>query len=73
MNKFKNPVFWVGVLSAVFLASGLELGDLTSWEVAADGLISIIQSPAKLLTAFMSVYAMFNSNDTKGLDNPFKK
>lgn len=68
MNKFKNPVFWIGVLSAIYLATGLELADLGSWEIAAQGLLDIIVSPAKLITAFLSVYAMFNDNSTKKLD-----
>jgi len=73
MNKFKNPIFWIGVLSAIYLATGLELSDLSSWSIALDGLISIIQDPSKLIVAFMAVYAMFNNNDSKKLDNPFKK
>lgn len=66
--KFKSPVFWIGVVAAVFLAAGIDPESLTNWPVVVEGLKSIVMSPVKLMAVIGVVYGIFNDNSTKGLD-----
>lgn len=73
MNKFKNPMFWIGLVTTIFLASGIDPESLTSWTLVYEGLVSIVENPVKLIAVIGAVYAIFNDNSTKKLDIPFKK
>ena len=72
-DKMKSPVFWIGIIATVFLAAGIDPESLTNWVVVVEGLKSIILSPVKLFAVITALYAVFNNNGIKGLDNPFKK
>ena len=67
-NKFKNPLFWFGMISTVLLAAGVDFETLTSWPLLADALIGILKNPVALVLCITTAYTVFNDNSTKGLD-----
>lgn len=73
MNKLKNPMFWIGIVSAIFLAANIDPETLTQWNLVLEALLEILLNPVKLVAAFIAVYSMWNDNSTKKLDIPFKK
>ena len=72
MKKYLNPVFIGGVVVTILLAAGIDPETLKDWELVGEAFLSIVLNPYKLFMVLGAVYAMFNNNDTKKLDNPFK-
>lgn len=73
MNKIKNPVFWMGMLSVVLLAAGIDPQTLTSWSVVWEKLVAIASNPYTLAMVIVALYSNFNDNGTAKLDIPFKR
>lgn len=73
MNKLKNPVFWLTMITTVLLAAGVDFETLTSWPLLAEALLSILKNPVALAMVIVTGYGIFNDNGIKGLDFPFKK
>ena len=67
-EKFKNPYFWVGIVSIVFAAAGIDFNTLTSWQLLGKALISILNNPVAVMAVIGAVIGVFNDNSTKGLD-----
>jgi len=67
-DKLKNPLFWLGMISTVLLAAGVDFETLTSWPLLADALLGILKNPVALMMCFVTAYTVWNDNSTKKLD-----
>jgi len=67
-NKFKNPVFWLSLVSLVLASAGVDFETLTSWPLLADALLGVLKNPVALGMCLVTAYGVFNDNGTKGLD-----
>ena len=67
-SKLKNPVFWIGLVSAVLLAGGVDFETLTSWKLLSSAVFGILSNPVALALSVTTAYSIFNDNGTKGLD-----
>ena len=66
--KFKSPYFWIGIVSIVFSAAGVDIATLTSWPLLGAALLTILNNPFTLLCVILAVMAVFNDNSTSGMD-----
>lgn len=66
--KLKNPYFLIGILGLIFASSGVDFNTLTSWSLLGQSLLGIVSNPVSVVGIITSVLAMWNNNDTKGLD-----
>lgn len=67
-EKFKNPYFWLGIVSVIFAAAGVDFNSLTSWRLLGEALISILNNPVAVIAVIGAVLGVFNDNGTSGLD-----
>ncbi len=67
-TKLTNPMFWLGMITTVLLAAGVDFETLTSWNLLADALLGILKNPVALSMCVVTAYGIFNDNGTKGLD-----
>lgn len=66
--KFKNPYFWLGVISLVFATANIRIEDLTSWSLLFDAIKSISGNPAILFYITGALIGVWNDNSTPGMD-----
>ena len=64
--RFKNPWFWVGVVSIALTAIGLDPSTLTSWEAVKDSVMAVLMNPFQLGTMALAVLAVFVDPTTAG-------
>jgi hypothetical protein len=67
-NKFRNPYFYLGLVSIFFAAAGIQFEDLTSWQLLLDALLSILENPVSILAVIGAMLSVWNDNSTSGLD-----
>lgn len=67
-DKIRNPWFWLGLVSLIFASAGVDFNTLTSWQLLADALFSILQNPVSLVAVIGGLIGVFNDNGTPGLD-----
>ena len=67
-EKFKNPYFWLGIVSVIFAAAGVDFNSLTSWRLLGEALISILNNPVAVIAVIGAVLGVFNDNSTSGFD-----
>lgn len=68
--RFKNIGFYIGTIGTLFLAGGFDVSTFTSWDLVGQAIISIVNSPVKLLAVVMALVGIFTDTSTKGiLDN----
>lgn len=73
-ERFKNPWFWVGVVSVALTAIGVDPQTFTSWSAVLDGILSVLSNPVQLVTMSLAVLAVFIDPNTPGLtDSEVKK
>lgn len=73
-ERFKNPWFWVGVVSVALTAIGVDPQTFTSWSAVLDGILSVLSNPVQLVTMSLAVLAVFVDPNTPGLtDSEVKK
>lgn len=72
MNKarFRNPYFYICMVSTVFSALRIDPQTLTSWNVLYDTLQSVWQSPLLLYIAITTIIGCFADFNTKGIKDP---
>ncbi len=68
MKKFKNPTFWVTMITLVFAAAGVDFETLTSWTLLIEALKGIISNPVSIAMVLVTAYGIYNDNSTKGID-----
>lgn len=65
--RFKNPWFWVGVVSVAITAIGVDPQTFTSWAAVWDGIVSVLSNPVQLVTMCLAVLAVFIDPTTAGV------
>ena len=71
--KFKNPYFWLGLVSIIFGSAGVDMNTLTSWSALGQAVLGILQNPVAVMAVIGGILGVFNDNGTKGLDKPIDK
>ena len=71
--KFKNPWFWLGLVSIIFGSAGVDMNTLTSWNALGQAVLGILQNPVAVMAVIGGILGVFNDNGSKGLDKPIKK
>ena len=71
--KFKNPWFWLGLVSIIFGSAGVDMNTLTSWNALGQAILGILQNPVAVMAVVGGILGVFNDNGTKGLDKPIDK
>ena len=71
--KFKNPYFWLGLVSIIFASAGVDMNTLTSWNALGQAVLGILQNPVAVMAVVGGILGVFNDNGTKGLDKPVEK
>ena len=71
--KFKNPYFWLGLVSIIFASAGVDMNTLTSWNALGQAVLGILQNPVAVMAVVGGILGVFNDNGTKGLDKPIDK
>ena len=71
--KFKNPWFWLGLVSIIFGSAGVDMNTLTSWNALGQAVLGILQNPVAVMAVVGGILGVFNDNGTKGLDKPIEK
>lgn len=66
--KFKNPVFWGGLISLIFAAAQIDFMTLTSWNLFRDAVLAILGNPVAIVAVIINIASVFNDNGTPGLD-----
>ena len=71
--KFKNPWFWLGLVSIIFGSAGVDMNTLTSWSALGQAVLGILQNPVAVMAVIGGILGVFNDNGSKGLDKPIEK
>ena len=72
-TKFKNPWFWLGLVSIIFGSAGVDMNTLTSWNALGQAVLGILQNPVAVMAVIGGILGVFNDNGSKGLDKPIEK
>ena len=67
--RFKNPWFWVGVVSVAITAIGVDPMTFTSWAAVLDGIKAVLSNPVQLCTMCLAVLSVFIDPTTAGLSD----
>ncbi len=69
--RFKNPMFWVGVIVAVFSTIlayfGVSAQDITTWEKLFEVLVEAVKNPFVIISIVASVYNAIIDPTTHGV------
>ena len=65
--RFKNPWFWVGVLSVAITAIGVDPMTFTSWSAVLDGIKAVLSNPVQLVTMCLAILSVFVDPTTAGI------
>ena len=66
--KFKNPMFYIGLIAVIFAGAGIDVDTLTSWQLLGQALLSIVENPFTLICVIVAILGVFNDNGTEGID-----
>lgn len=65
--RFKNPWFWVGVVSVAITAIGVDPQTFTSWAAVWVGVKNVLSNPVQLVTMCLAVLSVFIDPTTAGV------
>ena len=65
--RFKNPWFWVGVVSVAITAIGVDPMTFTSWSAVLDGIKAVLSNPVQLVTMCLAILSVFVDPTTAGI------
>lgn len=65
--RFKNPWFWVGVVSVAITAIGVDPMTFTSWGAVLDGIKAVLSNPVQLVTMCLAILSVFVDPTTVGI------
>ena len=65
--RFKNPWFWVGVVSVAITAIGVDPMTFTSWSAVLAGIKAVLSNPVQLVTMCLAVLSVFIDPTTAGI------
>ncbi|MDK0669360.1 phage holin [Clostridium perfringens] len=66
-ERFKNPVFWFGLLGVIFSAAGIDFNTLTSWNLLLEALLNILSNPVAVVAVIAAVIGVWTDPTTKGI------
>lgn len=66
-DRYRNPWFWVGLVSIMIAASGIDFETLTSWVLVGQALLTIVMNPVKLVAVLLAGLGVFINPTTKGV------
>ena len=70
--RFKNPWFWVGVVSVAITAIGVDPQTFTSWAAVWEGSKAVLDNPVQLVTMALAVLSVFIDPTTSGITDSDK-
>lgn len=65
--RLKNPWFWVGVVSIIITALGVDPNQFVSWEILVGYLVEVLKNPVQIVTVVLAVLAVFIDPTTAGV------
>lgn len=65
--RLKNPWFWVGLVSVMLTATGLDPAMFTSWQAVWSAVLAVVSNPFQLGTMALAVLAVFVDPTTDGV------
>lgn len=65
--RLRNPWFWIGLISVILTAVGVDPQSLTSWQAVWNGIISTLNNPVQLGAVVIAVLGVFIDPTTSGL------
>lgn len=65
--RFRNPWFWVGVVSVAITAIGVDPMTFTSWGAVLDGIKAVLSNPVQLVTMCLAILSVFVDPTTAGI------
>lgn len=65
--RFKNPMFWIGLLGVILAAMGVSPEMFTSWQAVIDAFKNLISNPYMIGCVIVAVIGVFNDPTTKGI------
>lgn len=66
-ERFKNPLFWIGLAGVIFSASGIDFNTLTSWKLFLEALINILSNPVAVVAVIAALVGVWTDPTTKGI------
>lgn len=66
--KFKNPYFWISLVSLIFASANIDFNALTDWNLFGHALLSIINNPVSVVAVITAMLGIWNNNSEPGLD-----
>ena len=74
--RFKNPMFWLGIIVAVVVTALAQLGmsweQVTSWTTLGETLLKAISNPVTVVAVITNVYNAIVDPTTAGLTDSRK-
>lgn len=67
--RLKNPWFWVGVVSIIITALGVDPNQFVSWESLGGYIVDVLKNPVQLVTVLLAVLAVFIDPTTAGISD----
>ena len=65
--RIKNPWFWIGVISVIITASGVDPQTFTSWQLVWEGIKAVVSNPVQLVAVLLAVLSVFVDPTTSGV------
>lgn len=61
LNRLKSPAVWVGIISTLVIATGIDLQTITSWDILFENIKTFIGNPIAIFGAIMSIFSFLNN------------
>lgn len=65
-TRIKRWDFWASIAGALIAASGIAVGDMTSWHAVADAFMGIVTNPVTLVAVVVAIRGVIVDPTTKG-------
>ena len=65
--RIKNPWFWIGVISVIITASGVDPQTFTSWQLVWEGIKAVVSNPVQFVAVLLAVLSVFVDPTTSGV------
>ena len=65
--RLKNPWFWIGIVSTILAAMGVDPEMFTSWQTVGSALVGLVSNPFQLGCVILAVLGVFIDPTTSGV------
>ncbi len=65
--RFKNPVYWIGLIGVIFTAMGVSPEMFTDWGIVYQNFIDLIKNPYMLVSVIVAIIGYNADHTTYGL------